>query len=524
MFAVILLAILIDQVTPSPGASPPAATAPAPLTVTPAAVNLNPAQERILNVSGATAPLTLTLDRRVVNVSASADGTTITVDATQQTGTDTLHVTDANGATAGVTIRVAFNAGTIVPQTTLNVTGNPAQPDWLADAISKWVARVSPVMPYANISASVTQPAAPLAPGASAQFPVAVQITSDGRYFDQIGTTTVTVQNTALPPFDPAVLMYDDDPEHVASDGLLFRGTVTAAQAARLYYYHDDTDDPRQLIVMLQNAGDAPASVQITDAMAGPNMDVMQVGQSLSKRFLLAKSAEESVVVDLPQNQPYLVTKLTMTSRQLIAGIADVRVLSGGPVQVTVLAVTPGVDPQMPLSGPLLPGDGHHRTGVFSLAGFGNDRLTYTVGADDATVVLGDTEPTPPNADASAIGHDYGDYGVVHAIDVSLNNPGSTPATVYLFMQPLAGPARGTFLVDGNSVDVGCVRVPSRYQVTAFDLTPGQSSRAVVQTMTDGGSFYPVRIGLSTTAPLPAAPPINAPDGCFPKAQPAATP
>lgn len=507
MFAWVLSSLLVAQV--------------APLTVTPAEVDLNPAQERIVNVTGAAAPLTLTLDQRIVNASASADGTAITIDATQQTGSDTLHVTDADGATADVAIRVAFNAGTILPQTTLDVTGNPAQPDWLSGAISTWVARVTQIMPYATMSASVSQPFAPLAPGASAQFPVAVRITSDGRYFDQTGTTTVTVENTALPPLDPSILMYDDDPEHVASDGVLFRGTVTAAQAARLYYYHDDAGDPRQLVVVVHNAAGAPASVQISDAMAGPNMDVMQVGQSLSKRFLLAKSAQESVVVDLPQNQPYVVTNLTMTARQLIAGIADVRVLSGGPVQVTVLAVTPGVDPGTLLGAPVLPGDGHHRTGVFSLAGFGNDRLNYTVGAGDATVVLGDTDPTLPNADASATGHDYGDYGVVHEIDLTLSNPGSDPATVYLFMQPLAGPARGTFLVDGNSVDVGCVRVPSRYQVTAFDLTPGEASHAVVQTMTDGGSFYPVRIGLSTTAPLPAAPPITAPDGCFPKAQPA---
>ncbi len=81
-----------------------------------------------------------------------------------------------------------------------------------------------------------------------------------------------------------------------------------------------------------------------------------------------------------------------------------------------------------------------------------------------------------PTRTLPATGHDYGDYGIVHTIDVTLNNPGNAPATVYLFMQPLAGPARGTFLVDGNSVDVGCVRVPSRYQVTAFNLAPGQSS------------------------------------------------
>jgi len=190
-------------------------------------------------------------------------------------------------------------------------------------------------------------------------------------------------------------------------------------------------------------------------------------------------------------------------------------------VQVTVLAVSPGVNPQTLMNGPVLPGDGHHRAGVFSIAGFGNAQLNYTVGGDDADLVLGDTDPTPPNVNPSSDGHDYGDYGVVHTIDVTLANPGSTPAAAYLFLQPLAGPARGSFLIDGNLVDVGCVRVPSRYQVTAFELSPGQTSHTVVQTMTDGGSFYPVRVGVTATPPVPSAPPVQAPDGCFPKPQPA---
>jgi hypothetical protein len=136
----LLLSAVVAQTTPTP---------PLTLSVSPLSVNLNPAQERIVNVSGATAPLTLTLDQRIVNITLSADGTTITIDATQQTGTDTLHVTDANGATADVAIHVAFNAGTILPQTTLNVTGDPAQPDWLAGAITNRVARITQIMPYA---------------------------------------------------------------------------------------------------------------------------------------------------------------------------------------------------------------------------------------------------------------------------------------------------------------------------------------------------------------------------------------
>ena len=508
--------------SPSPVASPvsaPSALPGAPLTLSSSNVNLNPAQQSVVTVTGAAPPLQLTLDRRLVTVTADPAGTSVTITASQATGSDVLHVTDANGASADVNVRVAFNAGTVVPQTTLMVTGNPAQADWLAQQIAQWVTRLTQALPGASVTiGAVTPLPAALAAGATAQFSVAIQISGNGRYFDQSATTTVNVQNTPMQPFTPGLLFYDDDPEHVTQDGVLFRGTVTAAQPARIYYYHDNTADPRRLVVALQATGQNPASVQLIHASAGPNIDVMTVGQAVTKKFLLTKNQQEGTVVDLTGDQPYLLTDLPMTSRQLVAGTADIRVLSGGPVEVTVMGVSPGADPRTMLAGPILPGDGHHRTGVFSIAGFGADNLRYAAGGDDATVVLGDTEPTPPNVTPSADGHDYGDYGVVHTIALTLENPTAAPAAAYLYVQPLAGPARGSFLIDGNAVNIGCVRVSSKYQVTAFDLPPGQSAH-VVQTMTDGGSFYPVRLGVTATAPQPSAPPINAPDGCFPKPQ-----
>ena len=513
----ILFAIILAQATAAPEPS-------AGLSLSANSVNLNPAQQQVVTVAGAAPPLQLTLDRRLVTVEANPDGTSLTIAASQATGSDVLHVTDANGAGADIAIRVAFNAGTIVPQTTLTVTGNPAQPDWLAQQVTAWVTGLTQAAPGAQVSiGAVTAPDAPLAPGAATQFTVPVQIAGNDQYFDQTGTTTVDVRNVPVQPFAPGLLFYDDDPEHVGQDGVLFRGTVTPEQPARLYYYHDDATDPHRLIVVLRSPSQDAAAVQLIHASAGPNMDVMQVGQSVTKRFLANKNQQQGLVVNLSGDQPYVVTDLTMSSRQLVAGTADLRVLSGGPVEVTVLAASPGVDPRSLLDGPVLPGDGHHRTGIFLIAAFGSESLSYSAGGAEAVTVIGDTEPTPPNLNPSADGHDYGDYGIVHRLDLTLTNPSPDPATAYLFLQPLAGPARGSFVIDGNVIDIGCVRVPSRYQVAAFQLSPGQTSH-VVQTMTDGGSFYPVRLGLTATPPVPTAPPVTAPDGCFPKAQPTATP
>jgi hypothetical protein len=498
-----------------------AQAAPGALTLSASKLSLNPAQQQVITIGGAAAPVQATLDQRLVSVSVSADGTSVTVTATQATGEDVLHLVDANGARADLPIRVAFNAGTIVPQTSLTVTGNPAQPAWLAARVQTAVARLTQTMPGAQKSIGpVGEPAAPLQPGESTQFTVPVQIAGNGEYFDQSGTTTVSVQNLAVGSFAPGVLFYDDDPEHVGQDGVLFRGTVSATTPTRLFFYHDAVADPgnaRKLVVTVSSDSQDPTSVQLVDAVAGPNMDVMYVGQTLTKNFLATKSLGEGVVVTLSQDEPYVMSDLSMNARELVSGSVDLRVLSGGPVVVTVLAVSPGVDVRSLLAGPVLPGDGHHRTGVFTIAGFGTDALSYSAGGPDATVVLGDTEPTPPSVDAAASGHDYGDYGVLHTIDLAMSNSGSAPSTAYLYLKPLGGPARGSFLIGGNLFDVGCVRVPAPYEVTSFDLAAGATSRVVVQTMTDGGSFYPVQIGLTATPPQPSAPPIGAPDGCFPK-------
>lgn len=529
-FTLALVVVLLAQVSPQPSAppTPPPLTEPTPspsptppgsvLTVSADSVNLNPVGQATISVSGAAPPLTATLDKKLVTVAVDSSNTSVTLTATQATGSDVLHLVDANGARADVAVRVAFNAGTIVPQATLQVTGAPADPDWLARQVQSFVTRATLALPGTQTKIGpVAAPAAPLAPGAQTQFTIPVQITDPtGATFDQSGTTVVNVQNLDANPFAPPLLFYDDDPEHVSADGAIFRGTVAAAQPVRLYYYHDATTDPRRIAVILTNASQDPASVQAIDATVGPNGDVLHVGDAATRQFLLSKSRGEGVVVSLQQNQPYILDDLPLPPRQLVAGTIDLRVLSGGPVVFTVVAYTQGVDPLSLLNGPLLPGDGHHRTGVFTVAGFGNDTLAFTAGGTDPKVVIGDRDPTPASVDPNAAGHDYGDYGVVHTINVTLDNPGDTPVPAYLYFKPLAGIARATFLIDGNVVQVGCVRIPQPYQVAAYSLGPHQTVRSYVQTMTDGGSFYPVEIGVTETTPQPSAPPITAPDGCFP--------
>ncbi|MBV8637573.1 MAG: hypothetical protein JO322_05765 [Candidatus Eremiobacteraeota bacterium] len=516
----VLAAVLLAQVTAPP--SPPPASSPlpsvAPLQASPASVGMHPGTTTIARITSAAGALTATAGP-LITVTVDQATQTLAITAAGQLGHDTVHVTDQTGAAVDIPVFVAQDAGSVPNAVTLKVTGTPMDPAWLSSQISAAVSRNATVHPGATLAA----PSPSIAPpqlGTSANVSVPVQISGNGQYLDVAATTSVTVQNVDVEPFAPPTLMYDDDPEHLAGDGVIYRGSVTAGAPSRLYYYHDNTSDPRRIVVALSSSGNRTSPVQIIDSTAGPNIDVMSVGHAVSRDYLLMKPRNEGVIYDVDPSAPLVLHDVPMSSRQLVAGTLGINVLSGGPVTVTVLAVAPGADPLAMLAGPLLPRDGHNRSGVFQLTNFGTDSLAYTVGGNDTSIVYGDRDPTPQNVDPASAGRDYGDYGVTHTFLFSLSNPTSAPANVYLYERPIGGVVRSSFLVDGRLADMGCVRVNTvRYQIAAFALQPNQRYQLNVQTMTDGGSNYPLEVGLTATPPEPVVPAISAPDGCFPKPQ-----
>ncbi len=527
----VLLAVLVAQVPPppppllvSPAPSPtasasaiPAATPSATLAAAPASLALHPNASARVTISGATGVLSASLDVPLATVTIDQSADAIVVAAGATTGSAQMTVTDASGATVVVPIRIALDAGSVPPALGLAITGSPVDPAWLAAQLVGLVTRSAQVQPGASVTIASLPLPSPPATGTQQSYAVPVQIGGDPAYFDVQATTQVTVRNLPVEPFAPPILFYDDDPEHVNADGVLFRGTVQPGTPARLYFYHDDLGAPRSLAVLLSTAGEDPTSVQVIDATSGPNIDVMSVGHAVSRDFVMQKAQNEGTVVQLDGPDPLVLQNLAMTPRQGVAGSIGLQILSGGPVTVTVVAASPGIDPTTLADGPKLPGDGHHRRGTFSIVNYGTNALAYTVGGPDASLVYGDRDASPPPVNPASTGRDYGDYGVIHTLLFSLSNPTDATATAYLYEKPIGGIVRSSFLVDGNPTQLGCVRVNQPYQIAAFALAPRQHYQLTVQTMTDGGSNYPLEVGVTATAPQPAAPPIGAPDGCFPK-------
>lgn len=417
-------------------------------------------------------------------------------------------------------------AGIIPPNISLTVTGAPATaPDVLDTQIRAALDRtIRPTLrPGAavNYGPIVPWPLVALSSGFATAVNVTVTIDGNDTNSAVTGVTTVTIDNVPLAAATPRVLFLSDDPEYLRSNGLVFAGNVTAAQPARLYYYHSDIGVPRDLDVVLTAA--VPSRVQLIESAAGPDLDVMTVGHTVSRDLLRFEGADEGAVVEIEPGKPFVARHALMIQGELAAGAIDVHVVSGGAVTVSVVAAAAGGRPEVYLSGPRLPFDGRSRHGIFDLDGFGNIAQTYTVGGPDVAVKYGGRTPTPQNLEPGDPGHDYGDYGIIDRITFRLINPTDTPQLAYLYEKPLGGPVTSSFLIDGRLKELGCVRMPQPYWVATYDLPAHSNGNSTTVTMTDGGSFYPLEFGVTATQPLPYTPPVGTPDGCSPLATPSSS-
>ncbi|MEO7039900.1 MAG: hypothetical protein ABI186_07735 [Candidatus Elarobacter sp.] len=535
-----------------PAASPniPATSSGSPLPTGAPSGNPSPAppgnpirldRRRLAVVPGGTVSATVSGGAGPIGVQTSFDGATARYDDASRTllvsgranGRGTVTLSDPAGDMATVDVLVAPAAGVVPADATVELAGYVGAP-FARNRIQAAIANAAQLQSGATIVVGgVTL--GPLRPGQTLDAAATVRINGNDTFVDQTGTTNVHLRVDALPPLDPLVLFYSDDPERLGplDDGILFHGTIDSTRPARAYVYHVSDSPGRHLFLTLQATGTNGASVQILGALAGPSDAFSYVGHLATDRYLLERGSQESFVATLAPGIPLVLPlpEATMLPGQLTAAIEDLRVLAGDAVDVAVVGASNGTDPTSFLAQPEHPGDGHARRGEFALGAVPPLALTFTAG---------NPEPAP-----FAVGVRYyqdgpqrgqavfpnlrpggaplaGDYGVLRAVQLQLTNPSSAPQIVYLYEQPATGGLGGvttTIWFDGDAAptEVRCVSDPARYLIKAFALAAGESRTVTGSYMTDGTSWFPLLFGLTATPP--SAVPQN---GCG--AKPAALP
>jgi hypothetical protein len=365
-----------------------------------------------------------------------------------------------------------------------------------------------------------------LQPGESLEALAHVTIAGSAANAPVTGVTSVHLAVETLGRLEPAFLLYSDDPERLtaADDGVLFRSTVAQDRPVRLYAYHvADTADRHVSLVLLASSA---ARVQVLGYAAGPSDAFAYVGHVSTLQYLLERGTQESFIVPLAGDAPFAqqLGYRALAPGELVAAIFDLRVLDGGPVDVEVIATSGADDPLAHVREPVLPGDGHGRSGEFALGDVPPIAFTYAAG---------DPDPSPFPVGVPAIANLRpggrplgGDYGVIRSVQLQLSNPGGTPREVYFYEQAAGGTATTTlwFTGDPRPTELPCVRASAnRYLIRAIALGANESTTVTGDYMTDGSSSFPLLFGVTSEPPSPAPGPYS-PDTCNPRPAPSDTP
>ena len=458
-----------------------------------------------INVTGAVAPLT---------VAPSFDGVDAVYDPVKRrllltgrsAGSGTIVLTDRNGSTATITVLVGFLAGVIPTDLDVALSGTVSAAFVTArirDALERALVR----QPGTGLDVhGVTIPPT-MAPGDKLEAQAGVSVDGRGTYVDVSARTAIHVHVDPLPALDPATLFYSDDPEYVGAQlsGVLIRGTIDTQTPARLFAYHVADGAPRRVWLVLRSA--VPTHVQMLGTISGASPAFPYIGQQSSARFLAAHASGESAILPIAGGMPYVIPFGLMQPGDLIEAVEDLRVVDGGPVDFAV-ATSPATAALPPLDGAELPDDSHGRRGVFTRTAVAPIDLAFTSGAaEPAPVSIGEAALPNKRAGERPLG---GDYGVVRPFALHLANTTAAPLSVYLYeLTSGAGGATATlwFTGDTTATLVPCVDDSAQpHLIRAFTLSPSETRTVTGSFMTDGSASYPVRFGLTATAPAAAAP------------------
>lgn len=393
---------------------------------------------------------------------------------------------------AQIAVTVRKPAGHIPPDTEVVVTGAPATPELIREAIARRLQHVVHRDPGATLHHGGIVVDEPLPPGRSATIPVSVGVRSP---FGGPADATVAVRVVNIPVVleDPDLLLVSNRPEKITDNGRLFQEVLAPGKPARLLYHHlnGTPGQARVLKITLHNPGAARARVHYLAGHAGPSGDPVFVGFASTQRFLEALVAGRGYLVEVRPGGEITFTAYALPPMAMVSGLMQLQVIEGGPIDLVVHVRAPWLLDRTVMTD-LGPYAFPHPRGTFpgAVVDIARDLPAHQAASvADLGIVSGlrDLRTGEPLV---------GDYGVLYRLRLRLTNPTDREAGTVLAVRAAGGLARGLYFINGAPVDVGLMRAFEERELAAFSIPPGASRDVTVLTMPVAGSYYPVRLSL----------------------------
>lgn len=330
------------------------------------------------------------------------------------------------------------------------------------------------------------------------------------------GATGAIQPATHLPPpallqppltYGGRLLLCSGAPEFVPTYGVLYQDHVL--RPFRVYWHHaNGTGSPLALYACLKNPGRAPVAVTARAWGAAQGGDPAEVGAQAVYAHLQSPPGRRVVV---PPGAWCRWGVARLAPGFACTGVYDFD--PEGPLDVAVVAASPGADPD-PDALPVLDAGGGER-GTFN-HGDRHGAVAYATSQGPAAVPLGNhpggqraSDPwRRPLAGELELGFSNvdgrvvelaGNRGVTYILDLQVHHPGPGPARVALGLQPGSGPFRGAVEVAGRALLCpGTVPGPGwAWWAWQVALQPGETRTVRVRWMAAGGCHLPVRLVLA---------------------------
>jgi hypothetical protein len=429
-------------------------------------------------------------DPSVVDAAIDQTSSAVTLSG-KKPGSTVVTVSDARGLTRDVAVRVAYYAGSVAPQTTLSITGDPASADFIRQEVAAAVVRAAQARPGAQIvvSADDVSFSGTLAQDrvAVVNVPVLIQGTD---YIEVDATTRVDVRNVAAPRISPDSLMVSDYPERLEENGTLFTADLRSDQPSRFLYFHYNPpgQPPRRVVLRVDNTSPEPASVQFISGRGGPTANEMEAGHSATRAFLIDVVQNQGRLITIPGNSSLNIAEQDLPPGTIVCNLLQLRALSGnGSVHLTLTAQP--ADGDVAAGGALLEAEHKHARGIYPIPEF-YYAAQWNVNDDYLEVPIGQI-PLPNGLLGQALA---GDYGVLQSFVVTVHNPLSAPQSVAIYENPRGGRATATYIIDGVLVQSHQVPPFSRYKIRQYVIPARGFVRVTIVTIPEGGSSYPLRL------------------------------
>jgi hypothetical protein len=461
-----------------------------PITVSRADLVLSPGRSETVAVAaaGTTAVTVGAYDQQIVDVALKEGEARLTGKALGST----IVPFRAGPYRAQMAVSVRPPAGRIPVEAEVIVTGAPATPDLIREAVERRLEGVVLRDPGATLQLGRIAVDGPLSPGRSATIAVTVGVRSPyGGPVD--ATVQVRVVNVHVQIADPDVLLVSNRPERITDNGLLFRETLAPGRPARLLYHHLNATlgQARVLKITLHNPGAGVARVHYLAGHAGPSGDPIFIGFASTQRFLDALLAGRGYVVEVPSGATSTFTAYALPPLALVSGLMQFQVIEGGAVELVVHVRVPWLLDKTVMTD-LGPYAFPHPRGTFP--GSVVDLVRELPAHQAAPVAdLGVASALRDLRTGEAL---VGDYGVLYRLRLRLTNPTDREVGAALVANAAGGLARGLYFINGSPVDVGLMRAFEEREIAAFTLAPGATREVTVLTMPVAGSYYPVRLSL----------------------------